>query len=105
MALLGTEEMIRLRIGRRSSHDSGRNKTSGFKKSDGISGDKCVVCGNATTMEGHVMQFDKLQCSFWYHYKCANKVRGQLPFLETMADRRWYDQTGESESGFVGRSR
>ena len=75
--------------------ESGRNKSSGLRKSNGMAGDQCVVCGNMTTMEGHEMQYGKLQCPFWYH-EWANKIRGSIPFTETQPGRRWFDLTGES---------
>ena len=82
-------------VSRTRRDESGRNKSTGHRKSNGISGDQCVVCGNMTTMEGHEMQFDKLQCLFWYH-KCANKIRGSIPFTETQLDWRWFTLTGKS---------
>ena len=38
--------------------------------------------------------YGKLQCPFWYH-KCANKIRGSIPFTETQPGRRWFDLMGE----------
>ena len=88
-------------VSRTRRDESGSNMSLGLRKSDGIAGDQCVVCGNMTTMEGHEMQFDKLQCPFWYH-KYANKIRGQLAFPETTAGQQWYALTGESESALSG---
>ena len=57
----------------RSTQSSSRNRRddSGKSSEGDESGGKCVVCGNMTTMKWHEMQFDNLQCPFWYH-KCAN---------------------------------